>query len=144
MREERSSHDRGNHGLCQHMNGAAGSAKVCRLATPPCHCEVDVPRPLVPAEGFAVRHCLATRRSVGETACLDQWPETLCKGERLTPLVQVALRWTGALAGVVSAFAEPSSWRVGAVLNVAWCAVCVSAAPNSWRIEDVLVVAGVV
>ena len=50
----------------------------------------------------------------------------------------------GALAGVVSAFAEPSSWRVGAVLNVAWCAVCVSAAPNNWRIEDVLVVAGVV
>ena len=50
----------------------------------------------------------------------------------------------GALAGVVSAFAEPSSWRVGTVLNVAWCAVCVSAAPNNWRIEDVLVVAGVV
>ena len=48
----------------------------------------------------------------------------------------------GALAGVVSAFAEPSS--VGAVLNVACYAVCASAAPNSWRIEDVLVVAGVV
>ena len=31
-----------------------------------------------------------------------------------------------------------------AVLNVAWCAVCVSAAPNNWRIEDVLIVAGVV
>ena len=40
----------------------------------------------------------------------------------------------GALAGVVSAFAEPSSWCVGAVLNVAWCAVCASAAPNNWRI----------
>ena len=50
----------------------------------------------------------------------------------------------GALAGVVSAFTEPSSWCVGAVLNVAWCAFCASAAPNSWRIEDVLVVAGVV
>ena len=50
----------------------------------------------------------------------------------------------GALAGVVSAFAKPSSWCVGAVLNVAWCAVCASVAPNSWRIEDVLVVAGVV
>ena len=50
----------------------------------------------------------------------------------------------GALAGVVSAFAEPSIWCVGAVLNVAWCAVCVSAAPNSWRMEVVLVVAGVV
>ena len=49
----------------------------------------------------------------------------------------------GALAGVVSAFAEPSKWCVGTVLNAAWCAVCVSAAPNSWRIEDVLVVAGV-
>ena len=34
----------------------------------------------------------------------------------------------GALAGVVSAFAEPSSWCVGAVLNVAWCAICVSGA----------------
>ena len=44
----------------------------------------------------------------------------------------------------VSAFVEPSSWCVGAVLNVAWCAVCASAAPNSWRIEDVLVVGGVV
>ena len=54
----------------------------------------------------------------------------------------------GALAGVVSAFTEPSSWCVGAVLHVAWCAVCASAAPNNhnnnWRIEDVLVVAGVV
>ena len=50
----------------------------------------------------------------------------------------------GALAGVVSAFAEPSSWCAGAVLNVAGCAVCVSAAPNNWRVEDVLVVAGVV
>ena len=50
----------------------------------------------------------------------------------------------GALAGFVSAFAEPSIWCAGAVLNVAWCAVCASAAPNSWRIEDVLVVAGVI
>ena len=50
----------------------------------------------------------------------------------------------GALAGVVSAFAEPSSWCVGAVQNVAGCAVCASAAPNNWHIEDVLVVAGVV
>ena len=50
----------------------------------------------------------------------------------------------GALAGVVSAFAEPSGWCAGAVLVVAWCAVCVSAAPSSWRIEVVLVVAGVV
>ena len=40
----------------------------------------------------------------------------------------------GALAGDVSAFAEPSSWCAGALLNVAWCAVCASAAPNSWRI----------
>ena len=40
----------------------------------------------------------------------------------------------GAPAGVVSAFAEPSRWGVGAVLNVAGCAVCASAAPNSWRI----------
>ena len=37
-------------------------------------------------------------------------------------------------AGVVSAFAEPSSWCAGAVLNVAGCAVCASAAPSSWRI----------
>ena len=50
----------------------------------------------------------------------------------------------GAPAGVVSTFAEPSSWRVGAVLNVAGCAVSASAAPNNWHIEDVLVVAGVV
>ena len=40
----------------------------------------------------------------------------------------------GAPAGVVSAFAEPSGWCAGAVLNVAGCAVCVSAAPSSWRI----------
>ena len=50
----------------------------------------------------------------------------------------------GALAGVVSAFAEPSSWCAGAVLNVAVCAVCASAAPSSWRTEGVLVVVGVV
>ena len=50
----------------------------------------------------------------------------------------------GALAGVVSAFAEPSSWCVGAVLDVAWCAISVSLAPSSWRIQVVLVVAGVV
>ena len=48
----------------------------------------------------------------------------------------------GALAGVVSAFAEPSRWCAGAVLD--GCAVCASAAPNSWRIEDVLVVVGAV
>ena len=40
----------------------------------------------------------------------------------------------GAPAGVVSAFAEPSGWCAGAVLDVAGCAVCASAAPNSWRI----------
>ena len=40
----------------------------------------------------------------------------------------------GAPAGFVSAFAEPSSWCVGAVLDVAGCAVCASAAPSSWRI----------
>ena len=50
----------------------------------------------------------------------------------------------GAPAGVVSAFAEPSSWCAGAVLDVAGWAVCASAAPNNWRIEDVLVVAGVI
>ena len=50
----------------------------------------------------------------------------------------------GALAGVISAFADPSRWCVGAVLNVAWCAVCASTVPSSWCIEDVLVVAGVV
>ena len=40
----------------------------------------------------------------------------------------------GAPAGVVSAFAEPRGWCAGAVLDVAWCAVCASAAPSSWRI----------
>ena len=50
----------------------------------------------------------------------------------------------GALAGVVSAFAEPSRWCAEAVLDAAGCAVCASAAPNNWRIEDVLVVGGVV
>ena len=37
-------------------------------------------------------------------------------------------------AGVVSAFAEPSGWCTGAVLDVVGCAVCASAAPSSWRI----------
>ena len=50
----------------------------------------------------------------------------------------------GALAGVVSAFAEPSGWCAGAVLDVAGCAVWASVAPSSWRIEVVLVVARVV
>ena len=39
----------------------------------------------------------------------------------------------GALAGVVSAFAEPSGWCAGAVLDVAWCSVCASMAPSSWH-----------
>ena len=38
----------------------------------------------------------------------------------------------GALAGVFSAFAEPGNCCVGAVLDVAWCAVYASAAPNNW------------
>ena len=50
----------------------------------------------------------------------------------------------GALAGVVSAFEEPSGWCAGAVLDVAGCAVWASPAPSSWRIGVVLVVAGVV
>ena len=50
----------------------------------------------------------------------------------------------GAPAGVVAAFVEPSGWCAGAVLDVAWCAVCTSAAPSSWHIEVALVVAGVV
>ena len=37
-------------------------------------------------------------------------------------------------AGVVCAFAEPSGWCAGAVLVVAGCTVCGSAAPSSWRI----------
>ena len=40
----------------------------------------------------------------------------------------------GALAGVVSAFAEPSGRCDGAVPDVAGCAVCAPAAPSSWRI----------
>ena len=39
----------------------------------------------------------------------------------------------GALAGVISAFAEPRRWCAGAVLNVAG-AVCASAVPSSYRI----------
>ena len=62
---------------------------------------------------------------------------------RLSPLCDL-LSAAGALAGVVSTFAEPSGWCAGAALNVAWCAVCASAAPSSWCIEVVLVVAGVV
>ena len=38
----------------------------------------------------------------------------------------------GALAGVVSAFAEPSGWCAGAVRVVAG-AVCALAVPSSWR-----------
>ena len=37
-------------------------------------------------------------------------------------------------AGVVSAFAEPGGWCAGAVLDVAGCAVCASAAPSSWQL----------
>ena len=50
----------------------------------------------------------------------------------------------GALAGVVSTFAEPSGWCGGAVLDVAGCAVCAPAARNSWRTGVVLVIARVV
>ena len=50
----------------------------------------------------------------------------------------------GAPAGVVSTFAEPSGWCAGAVLDLAWCAVCASAAPSSWCIGVMLVVVGVI
>ena len=50
----------------------------------------------------------------------------------------------GAPASVVSTFTEPSGWCAGAVLDVAVCAVCASAAPSSWRTGVVPVVVGVV
>ena len=40
----------------------------------------------------------------------------------------------GAPAGVVSAFAVPRRWCVRAVLDVAGCALCASAAPSSWGV----------
>ena len=39
---------------------------------------------------------------------------------------------------------SPVVWCAGAVLDVAGCAACASAAPSSWRTGVVLVVAGVV
>ena len=44
----------------------------------------------------------------------------------------------------VSVFVEPSGWCAGAVLDVAVCALCESAARSSWRTRVVLVVVGLV
>ena len=71
--------------------------------------------------------------------CSFTGPWTVTRSSlRMLRRVFLSAAAAGALAGVVSAFAEPSIWCVGTVLDVAWCAVCVSAAPNNWRIEDVL------
>ena len=85
--------------------------------------------------------CVTFRRVVVSLRALNSYPFPSHVASRRCVLSAAA---SGAPAGVVSAFAEPSSWCVGAVLNVAGCAICASAAPNSWRIEDVLVVAGLV
>ena len=95
---------------------------------------LEPPPPLPP-------HCLV----VGSKRIRVTFPITTpCVPIRLVvaPLQGPGQYPAGALAGVVSL--EPGSWCVGAVPNVAWCAVCASAAPNNWGIEDVLVVAKVV
>ena len=74
----------------------------------------------------------------------DENPQRQRNSDRTKPSMAINGLLPFLLAGVVSVFTEPSIWCVGAVLKVAWCAVCASAAPNSWRIEVVLVVAGVV
>ena len=89
-----------------------------------------------PAPRVTFRLVVAPLRGPGQSPLL---PFACC----VVLLLSVG-RLAGALASVVSAFAERSSWCVGAVLNVAWCAVCALAAPKNWRIEDVLVIARVV
>ena len=64
------------------------------------------------------------------TGALDSHP--LCPSHVASGRCVLSAAAAGAPAGVVSAFAEPSRWCAGAVLNVAGCAVCASAAPNNW------------
>ena len=54
------------------------------------------------------------------------------------------LRRVAAFCRPLQPVMEPRGWCAGAVLDVAGCAVCASAAPSSWRIGVVVVVAGVV
>ena len=91
--------------------------------------------PAQPASGGG---CLPQPRwAVCATGAGAHQGQTNCEGGK-------DIWWTARTARGGTGHLEPSSWRVGTVLDVAWCAVCVSAAPNNWRIEDVLVVARVV
>ena len=76
------------------------------------------------------------------TSCCATWSSRGCHAPLRLPLPAPTSRF-----GVLP-FGEGGEYSIARlaymVLNVAWCAVCASAAPNSWRIEDVLVVAGVV
>ena len=71
-------------------------------------------------------------------------PSTVTRSS-LRMLRRVAVFWRPLrLVLLLVSFAGPSGGCAGAVLDVAGCAVCASAAPSSWRIEVVLVVARVV
>ena len=103
-----------------------------------------VPPPLLlRCTAVLVHHCPLCDIPAGCCSFTGPWTVTRSSLRMLRRVAAFCQPLRPVLLAVVSAFAEPSSWCVGTVLNVAWCAVCVSAAPNNWRIEDVLV-AGVI
>ena len=93
--------------------------------------------------GSTTRHSMPPPSpcDIPSSCCFFMGPWTVtCSSNVASGRCVLSAAAAGALAGVVSAFAEPRRRCAGAVLDVAGCAVCVSAAPNHWRIEDVLVV----
>ena len=93
--------------------------------------------------GWSIRPpCVTFRRLLFLYGALDShpfFPSHVASGRCV-----LSAAAAGAPAGVVSVRGAPVVGVPGAVLKVAGCAVCASAAPSSWRIEDVLVIAGVV
>ena len=78
--------------------------------------------PPPPPPRVTFRRVVVPLRGLGRSPVL---PFACCVGSlRSVGRCVLSAAAAGALAGVVSAFAEPSSWCVGAVLNVAGCAVC--------------------
>ena len=66
------------------------------------------------------------------------FPSHVASGRCVLSAAAAGAPAAGAPAGAVSAFAEPSGWCAGAVLNVAWCAVCASAALSPLQCRSML------
>ena len=137
-------------------NGVAEECRLPGMSVEIVHMIAQRPRPSLaatavkPKRSELMRWCVADLDTASLVAPLCDSPSGGCFFTGPWTVTRSSLRIAasgrcvlsaaaaGAPAGVVSAFAEPSGWCAGAVLDVAG-AICALAAPNSWRIGVVLV-----